>query len=165
MKGGTPATAGWWRLRCALTIVDQTRGLTREQRTTFVAAFLGRTMDAFDYFLVVLVYAEIGKEFGVSLTEMAFLTTVTLVMRPVGAFLFGRWADTAGRRLPLMGDSASWRNPGSAAGSHRPEGGSGGMPGRDSLPALVDQRASARSRTRHRRLPSTKSSSPLITVS
>ncbi len=90
----------------ALTIVDQARGLTREQRNAFVAAFLGWTMDAFDYFIVVLVYAEIGKEFGVSLTTMAFLTTVTLVMRPVGAFLFGRWADTAGRRLPLMVDVA-----------------------------------------------------------
>jgi SHS family lactate transporter-like MFS transporter len=61
-------------------------------------------MDAFDYFLVVLVYADIGKEFGVSLTDMAFLTTVTLLMRPVGAFLFGLWADRVGRRIPLMAD-------------------------------------------------------------
>ncbi len=61
-------------------------------------------MDAYDYFLVVLVYAEIGKEFGVSLTKMAFLTTVTLLMRPVGAFIFGRWADSAGRRRPLIVD-------------------------------------------------------------
>jgi SHS family lactate transporter-like MFS transporter len=88
------------------TLVSQARGLTSEQRNAFLAAFLGWTMDAFDYFLVVLVYAEIGKEFGVSLTKMAFLTTVTLVMRPVGAFLFGRWADKAGRRIPLMVDVA-----------------------------------------------------------
>lgn len=90
----------------ALSVVAQARGLTREQRNAFVAAFLGWTMDAFDYFIVVLVYAEIGREFGVSLTQMAFLTTATLVMRPVGAFLFGRWADSAGRRVPLMVDVA-----------------------------------------------------------
>jgi SHS family lactate transporter-like MFS transporter len=85
-------------------LIGQARGLTHEQRNAFLAAFLGWTMDAFDYFIVVLVYAEIGREFGVSLTKMAFLTTVTLVMRPVGAFLFGRWADSAGRKLPLMVD-------------------------------------------------------------
>src|SRR5512146_2199868 len=78
--------------------------LTPDQRNAFVAAMLGWTMDAFDYFLVVLVYAEIAADFHVSLTRMAFLTTVTLIMRPVGAFLFGLWADRAGRRLPLMVD-------------------------------------------------------------
>jgi SHS family lactate transporter-like MFS transporter len=80
--------------------------LTRDQRNAFLGAFLGWTMDAYDYFLVVLVYAEIGDEFGVSLPKMAFLTTVTLLMRPVGAFLFGRWADARGRRVPLMVDVA-----------------------------------------------------------
>ncbi|MBB5891535.1 MFS transporter [Kutzneria kofuensis] len=78
--------------------------LTPDQRNSFTAALLGWSMDAFDYFLVVLVYADIGKEFGVSLTQMAFLTTVTLIMRPVGAFLFGLWADRVGRRIPLMTD-------------------------------------------------------------
>jgi SHS family lactate transporter-like MFS transporter len=90
----------------ALALVEQARGLNRDQRNAFLAAFLGWTMDAFDYFIVVLVYADIGKEFGVSLTQMAFLTTVTLAMRPLGAFLFGRWADVAGRRRPLMVDVA-----------------------------------------------------------
>ena len=78
--------------------------LTPDQRSSFTAALLGWSMDAFDYFLVVLVYADIGAEFKVSLTQMAFLTTVTLLMRPVGAFLFGLWADRVGRRIPLMTD-------------------------------------------------------------
>ncbi len=82
----------------------RTTRLTRDQRNSFVAAFLGWTMDAFDYFLVVLVYADIAKEFGVSLERMAFVTTVTLVMRPVGAMIFGLWADRVGRRIPLMVD-------------------------------------------------------------
>jgi SHS family lactate transporter-like MFS transporter len=78
--------------------------LRPDQRNAFLAAFLGWTMDAFDYFIVVLVYAEIAKDFGVSLERMAFLTTVTLVMRPVGALIFGLWADRAGRRIPLIVD-------------------------------------------------------------
>ena len=61
-------------------------------------------MDAFDYFIVVLVYADIADEFGVSLTRMAFLTTATLIMRPVGAALFGMWADKVGRKRALIVD-------------------------------------------------------------
>ena len=82
----------------------QREPLTADQRNSFVAAFLGWTMDAFDYFLVVLVYAEIAKDFGVPLTQMAFLTTATLLMRPVGALIFGVWADRVGRRIPLIVD-------------------------------------------------------------
>jgi MFS transporter, SHS family, lactate transporter len=78
--------------------------LTADQRNAFLGAFLGWTMDAFDYFIVILVYADIAKDFHVSLTRMAFLTTATLVMRPVGAMLFGLWAERAGRRIPLMCD-------------------------------------------------------------
>lgn len=83
---------------------EQATGLTKDQRNAFVAAYLGWAMDAFDYFLVVLVYSEIADDFHVSLTDMAFLTTATLMMRPVGALLFGMWADRRGRRLPLMVD-------------------------------------------------------------
>src|SRR5690348_11752543 len=63
-------------------------------------------MDAFDYFIVVLVYADIAETFHVSKTEVAFLTTATLAMRPVGALIFGLWADRVGRRRPLMVDVA-----------------------------------------------------------
>jgi MFS transporter, SHS family, lactate transporter len=80
--------------------------LNDDQRNSFIAALLGWTMDAFDYFLVVLVYADIAKTFHHSRTEVAFLTTATLMMRPVGALLFGLWADRVGRRLPLMVDVA-----------------------------------------------------------
>jgi len=65
---------------------------------------LGWTMDAFDYFIVVFVYADIAKTFHISKAEVAFITTATLVMRPVGALLFGLWADRVGRRTPLMVD-------------------------------------------------------------
>ena len=78
--------------------------LTSDQRNAFIAALLGWTMDAFDYFIVVLVYADIAKDFGVSNEKVAFLTTATLIMRPVGALLFGLWADRVGRRIPLIVD-------------------------------------------------------------
>ncbi|WP_421845553.1 sialate:H+ symport family MFS transporter [Mycobacterium sp.] len=84
----------------------KTQRLTADQRNSFIAAFLGWTMDAFDYFLVVLVYADIAETFHHSKTEVAFLTTATLAMRPVGALLFGLWADRVGRRIPLMVDVA-----------------------------------------------------------
>lgn len=61
-------------------------------------------MDAFDYFLVVLVYADIATTFHHTKTDVAFLTTATLAMRPVGELLFGLWADRVGRRVPLMVD-------------------------------------------------------------
>lgn len=61
-------------------------------------------MDAFDYFLVVLVYADIATTFHHTKTDVAFLTTATLAMRPVGALLFGLWSDRVGRRVPLMVD-------------------------------------------------------------
>lgn len=78
--------------------------LTGDQRNAFMASFLGWTMDAFDYFLVVLVYADIATTFHHTKTDVAFLTTATLGMRPVGALLFGLWADRVGRRVPLMVD-------------------------------------------------------------
>jgi MFS transporter, SHS family, lactate transporter len=78
--------------------------LTGDQRNSFIAAQLGWTMDAFDYFIMVLVYADIARTFHRSNTAVAFITTVTLIMRPVGALFFGLWADRVGRRLPLIVD-------------------------------------------------------------
>ena len=78
--------------------------LTSDQRNAFTAALLGWTMDAFDYFIVVLVYADIAADFDVSKERVAFLTTATLLMRPVGALIFGLWADRVGRRVPLIVD-------------------------------------------------------------
>jgi MFS transporter, SHS family, lactate transporter len=78
--------------------------LTPDQRNSFLAALLGWSMDAFDYFIVVLVYADIAETFGKSKETVAFLTTATLLMRPIGALLFGLWADKVGRRIPLIVD-------------------------------------------------------------
>ncbi len=68
------------------------------------AGFLGWTLDAFDFFLVVLCLTAIAKEFHRSDKEIALSLTLTLAFRPVGAFIFGLMADRYGRRIPLMID-------------------------------------------------------------
>ncbi len=73
-------------------------------RPAVVAGFLGWTLDAFDFFVVVMTLTAIAKEFHKSDAEIAASITVTLAFRPVGAFIFGLLADRYGRRLPLMLD-------------------------------------------------------------
>jgi SHS family lactate transporter-like MFS transporter len=78
-------------------------GLERSHQTSAVTAgFLGWTLDAFDYFLVVYCLTAIAKEFHRTDAEMALAITLTLAMRPAGAFIFGLLADRYGRRRPLM---------------------------------------------------------------
>lgn len=73
-----------------------------DQRAAVTAGFLGWTLDAFDFFIVVVTLTAIGKEFHVSDAEMAKTLAVTLAFRPVGALIFGLLADRFGRRIPLM---------------------------------------------------------------
>ncbi len=75
-----------------------------DHRAAVLAGFLGWTLDAFDFFLVVFSLTAIAQEFHKSDAEVAFSITVTLAFRPVGAFIFGLMADRYGRRLPLMLD-------------------------------------------------------------
>ena len=60
-------------------LLDQARGLTREQRNAFLAAWLGWAMDAFDYFLVVFVLSDVAREFHASPGQVAWTTTLTLI--------------------------------------------------------------------------------------
>jgi SHS family lactate transporter-like MFS transporter len=75
-----------------------------DHRAAVLAGFLGWTLDAFDFFLVVMTLTAIAHDFGTSDAAIALSLTVTLAFRPVGAFLFGLLADRYGRRLPLMAD-------------------------------------------------------------
>jgi SHS family lactate transporter-like MFS transporter len=75
---------------------------TGDHVAALVASYLGWTLDAFDYFLVVFCLTAIGREFRQSDTAMTLAITITLAFRPVGAFLFGLLADRYGRRMPLM---------------------------------------------------------------
>ncbi|MBZ5618593.1 MAG: MFS transporter [Acidobacteriia bacterium] len=75
-----------------------------DHRAALLAGYLGWTLDAFDFFLVVSCLTAIGREFHKTDAQMALTLTATLAFRPVGAFLFGLMADLYGRRLPLMLD-------------------------------------------------------------
>ena len=80
------------------------RGAAADHRAALTAGYLGWTLDAFDYFLVVFCLTAIGREFHQSDAAMALSLTITLAFRPVGALIFGLLADRYGRRLPLMLD-------------------------------------------------------------
>src|SRR5579863_2902 len=74
------------------------KGWTPEAKHTVTASYLAWTLDAYDFFLLTLVFKDIAQQFGTSITNVAFATMLTLACRPVGAFIFGRLADHFGRR-------------------------------------------------------------------
>ncbi len=71
-------------------------------RHAVLAGFLGWTLDAFDFFVVVFLYDTLAHQFGVTKKSIVFTVTATLAMRPFGALLFGLLSDRYGRRIPLM---------------------------------------------------------------
>jgi SHS family lactate transporter-like MFS transporter len=87
-----PATAPipWWKEP------------TTEQWRAWWAAWLGWTLDAFDFTIFLLIMQPIADEFGVPLTDVAVVFTVTLWLRLVGAIASGWLADRVGRKTPLM---------------------------------------------------------------
>ena len=66
------------------------------------AGFLGWTLDAFDFFVVIFLFDTLAEHFHVPKRDIVLSVTATLAMRPVGALLFGMMADRYGRRRPLM---------------------------------------------------------------
>jgi SHS family lactate transporter-like MFS transporter len=76
--------------------------LTSEQRHAVSASFLGWTLDAFDFFVLVFLVDVLAEHFHVPPSKIIFTTALTLGMRPLGALIFGLLADRYGRRTPLM---------------------------------------------------------------
>ena len=82
--------------------LSQFRRLTPDQRTAFLASMLGWSLDSFDFFILVFCVSAIATQFSVRISGVADAIFVTLAMRPVGAFIFGLFADRYGRRPALL---------------------------------------------------------------
>jgi SHS family lactate transporter-like MFS transporter len=80
------------------------RRLTPVQRNTFIACFLGWSLDAFDFFILTFCISALATQFQAKVSAVTEAVFITLAFRPVGAFLFGLMADRFGRRPALMVD-------------------------------------------------------------
>src|SRR6476661_6099545 len=87
---GNAANVPWWKEP------------TKDQWYAYCAAWMGWTLDAFDFTVFLLIMAPIAQEFGVPLIDVTAVFSVTLVMRLAGATASGWLADRMGRRAPLM---------------------------------------------------------------
>jgi len=85
-----------------MTVLQPFRSLNSAQRRAYTACFLGWTLDAFDFFLLTFCLDAIAATFHVSLVTATKAIFWTLLMRPVGAVVFGTLAEEFGRRPTLM---------------------------------------------------------------
>ena len=89
-------------LPVAIKLFDNFHALSQQQRSTFIACFLGWTLDAFDFFILLFCVSAIAADFQATVPAVLEAQFLTLALRPVGAFLFGAIADRYGRRPALM---------------------------------------------------------------
>src|SRR5579862_9295418 len=90
MTADMPGQVPWWKEP------------TKDQWVAWIAAWLGWTLDAFDFTVFLLIMVPIAAEFHVPLTEVVVVLSLTLVARLFGAIGSGWVADRVGRKLPLM---------------------------------------------------------------
>lgn len=78
------------------------RLLNLQQWLFFLVAFLGWTWDAFDFFTVSLTVSELAETFDKSNADITWGITLVLMLRSVGAVVFGILADRYGRKWPFV---------------------------------------------------------------
>ena len=74
---GNEANVPWWKEP------------TKDQRYAYCAAWMGWTLDAFDFTVFLLIMAPIAQEFGVPLIDVTAIFSITLIMRLGGATASG----------------------------------------------------------------------------
>ncbi len=87
-----------------MSMIADLKSLDASQRSAIWASYLGWTLDAFDFFLMVFMLSAIAKEFGTDVKAVTQGVFLTLAARPLGAFIFGWLAEHFGRRPVLMAD-------------------------------------------------------------
>jgi MFS transporter, MHS family, proline/betaine transporter len=81
---------------------------TRQMRNAVIASLLGWSLDLFDLFILLYVAPVVGALFfpssvpTLSLAAVYASFAVTLLMRPVGAAIFGHYADVYGRKKAML---------------------------------------------------------------
>jgi SHS family lactate transporter-like MFS transporter len=91
-----------------MSILNDFRRLTGPQRHTFLAAFLGWTMDSLDFFLLIFCVKAIAADFHAQPSAVMGAVFMTQFFRPLGALVFGMLADRYGRRPVLMANILSF---------------------------------------------------------
>jgi MFS transporter, SHS family, lactate transporter len=87
-----------------MNLIADLKSLEPRQRSAIWASYLGWTLDAFDYFLMVFMLSAIAREFGTDIKAVSQAIFLTLAARPIGAFCFGWLAERFGRCPVLMVD-------------------------------------------------------------
>lgn len=90
------------RLAAMSTPVPPNETWTHTQRKTLFAGVSAWTLDAFDFFILIFCLTNVAKEFGITIITATLAITFTLVMRPIGALIFGPLAEKFGRKPVLV---------------------------------------------------------------
>lgn len=82
--------------------ISEFKSLSRPQRMAVWAGYLGWTLDAFDFFLMVFVLKAVADSFHASIADVSEALFFTLAARPLGALVFGLLAERIGRQPVLV---------------------------------------------------------------
>ncbi|THU76388.1 MFS general substrate transporter [Dendrothele bispora CBS 962.96] len=78
------------------------KNLTPLQHAIFWSGWLAWIADSYDFFCVSLTVLRLNDQFNQNTHSLTTAITLTLLLRPVGAAIFGILSDRYGRKWPLV---------------------------------------------------------------